>query len=186
MRVLTALIFAVATAGPVLAASEGGGHRFPPFDSRTFTSQLFWLFLSFGTIYLLMSRVALPRVASVLDERRETIESKLRAAEEAQKQAEAAAAAQEAALTKARANAQAIAQEAKAASAKEIDARRHAVEHDLAQKMIAAEKAIAETKAKAMENVGDIAREAAGAIVEQLGGKKPTAAALTKALGASE
>lgn len=185
MRLVTALMIAAVLTVPALAAGDGGGHRFPPFDARTFPGQIFWLILSFGALYLLMSRVALPRVGAVLEHRRETIAGNLQAAETAQKQAEDAAQAHEQALTRARANAQAIAQEARAKSAREIDAKRQDVEQDLARKMIAAEQAIAATKAKAMENVGEIAREAASAIIEQLGGKKPTAAALNKALGAA-
>lgn len=185
MRSLGIVALLTASVVPALAASgAAGGSSFPPFDSRTFPSQLLWLAITFGAVYFLMSRIALPRLGSVLEERREKIDSALRSADEAQKQAEAAAVAHEQALAKAKGNAQAIAQEARARSAKEVDAKRHAVESDLAGKMAAAEARIAETKAKAMANVTDIAKEAATAMVETLSGKKPTAAALNKAFGA--
>ena len=41
-----------------------GGGAFPPLDTSTFPSQLFWLVVFFGLLYLLMSKVALPRLAS--------------------------------------------------------------------------------------------------------------------------
>lgn len=184
MRRLFLPLMAVCFAFPALAAE--GGSAFPPFDSRTFAGQLFWLAVFFGLLYWMMSRIALPRIGSILEERRAKIESDLRAAEAAQKQAEEAAIQHEQALAKARANAQAIASEAKAKSARQADEKRHKVEQELAQKMIAAERTIAETKASAMTSVGEIAREAAAAMVEQLSGKKPTAAALAKALGGRE
>lgn len=186
MRFVLVTLIATLPALPALAArGEGGGHRFPPFDSSTYASQLFWLVLTFGTLYALMSRVALPRIGSVLEARREMIEGSLRAASAAQKEAEEQAAALEASLTKARANAQAIAGEARDKSAKEIEAQRVSVEKDLAGKLAAAEARIAETKAKAMGNVEGIAKEAVAAIVEQLGGKA-TDAAVAKAISAAQ
>ncbi|MCA0401707.1 MAG: F0F1 ATP synthase subunit B' [Proteobacteria bacterium] len=182
MRFLVTSAILAATSAPVLAAE---GTMFPPFDTSTFAGQLFWLAITFGTLYLLMSRVALPRIGSILEERQEKIERALGAASDAQKAAETSASELETSLAKAKANAQAIAQEARTKSGKEIDAKRKTVESDLAAKMIAAESAIAETKAKAMANVEDIAREAVEAMVETLTGKKPTAAAITKAVGAA-
>ena len=179
---VTPFILAV-TAVPALAAE--GGSKFPPFNSSTFAGQLFWLAITFGTLYWLMSRIALPRIASVLETREATIEGALAAAAEAQKASETEAAALEAALVKAKSNAQGIALEARAKSSREIDAKRQAVESDLSAKMIAAEASIAATKARAMENVDGIAKDAVAAMVEALTGKAPTAAAVTKAVGAA-
>ena len=47
------------------------GKGFPPFDAHTFASQLFWLALAFIALYLLMSRIALPRIGSILEARRQ-------------------------------------------------------------------------------------------------------------------
>ena len=48
--------------------AEGGhGGGFPPFDSSTFASQLVSLLIAFVALYLIVSRIALPRVGSVLD-----------------------------------------------------------------------------------------------------------------------
>ena len=167
---------------PALAASEEGGSAFPAFDSSSFSSQLFWLALTFGLLYVLMSKVALPRIGSIMDERRETIERALRQAAAAQKEAEESAASQEASLGKARANAQAEIGTAQAKSAKEIEARRILVEKDLSAKLVAAEARIGETKAKAMANVDAIAGDAVTAILDQLGVKAPKADAVAKAI----
>lgn len=179
---LIATPFIVATTATSAFAAEGG---FPPFDSHTFAGQIFWLVITFGLLYVLMSKVALPRIGSILEERQGTIDTALAAASKAQTAAEAEAAALEQALVKAKTNAQAIASEASAKSAKDIDAKRHAVESDLSAKMVAAEASITATKAKAMANVSDIAKEAASAMIERLTGKAPTAAAVGKAFSAT-
>ena len=56
---------------------EGHHGGFPPFESHTFGSQLLWLAITFGALYFLMSRIALPRVASILETRSDRIASDL-------------------------------------------------------------------------------------------------------------
>src|SRR5258705_12389940 len=69
----------VGTVEHIPASEHGRG--FPPFDAQTFASQLFWFALAFIALYLLMSRVALPRVGSILEARRQRIESDLAGAQ---------------------------------------------------------------------------------------------------------
>jgi F-type H+-transporting ATPase subunit b len=183
MRRFLASALLLVSALPVLAADQKGG--FPPFNAGTFAGQLFWLAVTFGTLYLVMSRIALPRVGAIIAERETAIESSLAQASKAQAAAEAESQSLEQALAKAKADAQAIAQAARAKSAKDIEGKRSVVEKDLASKMAEAEASINEAKAKAMGNVEDIARGAVAAIIEQLTGKAPTAAAVTKAITAS-
>lgn len=181
MRLVLFSAVTLATALPALAAGGGGGHRFPPFDATTYPSQLFWLALTFGGLYLLMGKVALPRIGAVMEQRRETIDAALSAASAAQKSAEEQAQALESSLAKARASAQTIAGEARDRSTKDIEAQRLSVEKDLSARLIAAEASIGEMKAKALSNVEGIAKEAVGDIVERLGGKA-SAAAIDKAI----
>ena len=60
-----------------------GGHKtpFPPFNPETFASQLLWFAVFFVLLYLMMSRIALPRVGGILAARRERIEGDLKAAQ---------------------------------------------------------------------------------------------------------
>ena len=54
---------------------------FPPFDSTTFASQLLWFAITFALLYYLMAKVALPRIAGILEDRRDRIASDLDLAE---------------------------------------------------------------------------------------------------------
>jgi F-type H+-transporting ATPase subunit b len=188
--ILTTTLVLIGPALPALAAgtekADKKASAFPAFDSSTYASQIFWLAITFGALYYLMSKVALPRVASIIEERETTIDKALASAAAAQKSAEGEAAAMETALAKAKAAAQAEVASARAKSAKEIDATRASVEKDLAAKLIVAEKRIAETKASAMANVGSIASDAVGAIVERLSGKGPAADAVAKAIASAQ
>ncbi len=166
-----------------LAAETGaGGGKFPPFDPSTFGSQLFWLAVAFTVLYVVMARVALPRVENILSERRSRIARDLKDSAVMQKRAEEAGAAYEEALAKARADAQQIAAEARARSAQAADQRRQALEAELAGKLLAAEGQIAATKASAMAGVDGIAAEAAALIVERLTGIRPAVETVNDAL----
>jgi F-type H+-transporting ATPase subunit b len=157
---------------------------FPPFDSATFSSQLIWLAITFGALYLLMSRIALPRVKNILDTRAAKIAADLDAAAAAKAKADEAAVAHAKTLGDAKANAQALAQDTHARLAAETDAQRHTIEAELNGKLAAAEAQIAEMKAKAMSNVDGIARDAAAAIVQQITGKPASADAIAAAVAA--
>ena len=165
-------------------AGHGGG-AFPPFESDTFASQLLWLAITFGALYFLMSRIALPRVASILEVRSDRIATDLAEAERLKQETEAAIAAYEGSLSTARTNAQKIAGETRDKVHKEADAQRKALEDQLAGRLAKAEEQIAATKTKALENVRAIAVDAASDIVAQLLGDKPDAKAVEAAVEAS-
>ena len=155
-------------------AADGGHHAptvFPPFDSTTFASQLLWLALTFGFLLLFMSRVALPRIGGILETRKSRIDGDLAEADRLQSEATAAGEAYKQALAKARANANAIAEETRQGIKAEINGRRTGVEADLASRLATAEASIAATKNAALGNVSQIAAETAAALVARLAGE---------------
>lgn len=143
---------------------------FPPFDAAYFPGQLLWLAITFGALYLIMSRVALPRIGSILETRRTRIEGDLREAERLRQETEKAAAAYEEALAEARRNAGVIAEETRASIKADIDGRRADVEAGLASRMAEAEARITADKNAVLANVDGIAAETAQALVAQLTG----------------
>ena len=164
---------------------EAHGGTFPPFDPVSFASQILWLAITFALLYILMSRFALPRIGSILEVRSDRIASDLTEAQRLKDETDAAIASYEASLTAARASAQKIATETRAAVDAEAAASRKAIDAALAERLIAAEKQIAGTKAQAMLNVRDIAIDAATAIVAQLAGSEPAAAEVESAVDAT-
>jgi F-type H+-transporting ATPase subunit b len=155
----------------VPGGEHGGG--FPPFQKETFASQLFWFALVFVALYLLMSRVALPRVGSILEHRRQRVEGDLTEAQRLKDQSDAAIDAYEQALADARSRAQALANETHQRAAEQAEASRKVLDAKLNERIADAEKIIADKRAAAMLNVRDIAAEAAVAIVERLIGIAP-------------
>ena len=182
---MAAAVSAVLLAGAAQAATPpltGEKSAFPPFDATTFAGQLFWLAITFGALYWLMSKVALPRISTILEERADTISRDLDQAVEMQAKAEETAKAYDKALAEARQNAQGIAKASRDAGAKASDERRHKVEAELTAKLSQAEQTIAGTKAKAMKNVRGLGSEVAVAIVTKLTGQAPSATEASEAV----
>jgi F-type H+-transporting ATPase subunit b len=161
--------------------SEEHGN-FPPFDAHTFASQLIWLAIAFVLLYALMSKLALPRVAAIIDNRQKAIDGDIAEAGRLKTRSDEAVAAYEKALADARARAQALANETRDKQAAEAAARRKTLEDELNGKLAEAEKTIATTKQAAMVNVRGIAEDATRAIIERLLGTVPSDQAVSDAV----
>jgi F-type H+-transporting ATPase subunit b len=159
---------------------EGG---FPPFDTTTFPSQFFWLAITFAFLFTVMWRVAGPRINGAITNRRGAINGAIAEADRARADAEAAQAKYELALTKARANANALADETRAKLNAEIAKAKAEADAKAHEAMAAADARIASTRESAKQAVMAAARDAAVAIVERLTGDKVAAEDAAKALG---
>jgi F-type H+-transporting ATPase subunit b len=130
-----------------------------------------------------MSRIALPRIGSILEQRRQRIEADLAAAQSLKGESDAAIAAYEKMLTEARGRAQTLAGEMRAKEAAAAEALRKELDSKLNARIAEAEQIIAETQAAAMTNVRSIAGEAAAAIIERLTGMTPASQDVAAAIG---
>lgn len=165
--------------------SEAHSVGFPPFNAETFPSQIFWFVLIFIVLYVILSRIALPRIESVLQTRQARLAKDLEDAAAAKAQTDAAIASYEAALADARAKAHKIAQETRDALMAETDALRQQTEAKLAAKIAEAEASIAATKATALTHVRSIAIETTSAIVNHLLGEDANKGATETAVDAA-
>lgn len=170
----TACLLLGSTAFAVAAGADGHGEGgFPPFDPKHFFSQIIWLLVTFGILYLLMSRVTLPRIGRILEERHDRIARDLEEASQRRAESEAAQAAYEKALVEARGKANAIAGEARNRLSAESEANRKSLEASLTAKLEDAERRIEATKSQALSHVRGIAVDTAQTIVTTLVGVTP-------------
>ncbi|SMC62116.1 F0F1 ATP synthase subunit B' [Primorskyibacter flagellatus] len=161
----------LADATGVAAHGADAAPGMPQLDFSTFSNQIFWLMVTLVVIYFVLSRIALPRIAAVLAERQGAITNDLTAAEDLKRQAVEAEETYNKALADARAEAQKIVAEAKEEIQAELDVQIAKADAEIAAKSAESEKAIAEIRATAMENVEVVAKDTAGEIVRALGGK---------------
>jgi F-type H+-transporting ATPase subunit b len=166
-------------------AAPDGKKPFPPFEQSTFASQLVSLVIAFVALYLIVSRIALPRVGGVIDARQNAIDGDLAEAQKLKDASDTALKAYESELASARSRAQAIGTETRDKLNAAAEAERKTLEDRLSAKLAEAEKTIATTRERAMSNVRGIAAEAAAAIVQQLTGTMPDGSAVNSAVDAS-
>ena len=143
----------------------------PQFNIPDFAPQLIWLAISFALLYLIMSRLALPEVAKVLDDRKERIANDLGEAARLRDATQAAIADYERALAAARARAQSIARASREAMTAEIAKQRAELDAQINGRMADAEKRIDEMKDEAARHISEIATDAAEALVARFTGK---------------
>lgn len=165
------------------AAKAAEAVGMPQLDFSTYPNQIFWLVVALVAIYLILTRIALPRIAAVLAERQGTITNDLAAAEDLKHQAEEAEAAYNQALADARAEAQKIVAAARAEIQAELDEAAAKADAEIAARTAESEKRIAEIRASALDAVDSVAKDVAAEVVAALG-FKVDAKAVTAAVDA--
>ena len=167
------------------AAGHGGeAIGMPQLNFETFPNQIFWLVLSLIVVYFIVSKVILPRIGGILEERHSVISDYLSQAVDFKKQAEQAEADYESALKQARAEAQQIAAETKADIQKELGKAVAKADAEIAAKTAESEKAIAAIRKSAVENVREVATATTAEIVAALMPSVSDDAAVKKAVTA--
>lgn len=133
----------------------------PQLDIATYPSQLIWLVITFAALFAFMSRVSLPRISQVLEERQHKIDDNLKKAETYREDAKIAAEAYTKAQDEARANAHAILMETHDTIAKEITLKQDELSERLEAEIKAAEDRIAAAKEVAMTAIDEVATDVA-------------------------
>ena len=116
------------TAGTAVPADAHAKKAFPPLDPSTFAPQLIWLALTFGTLYFLLSKIVLPRIGGVIDERKRVRQSDLDEAERLKNETDKALKDYEKSLSEAKSRASGIAQSTRDKLKAEVDGERARVD----------------------------------------------------------
>ncbi len=154
----------------------------PQFDPSTFSSQLFWLLVMFVALYWVISKIAVPRIGEVLEQRARVIQDDLDRATQLKAETDAAVAAYDKAMADARGQAyehmRAMQAELKAVT----DQRTAAVTADVNAQIAAAETRIGAAKTAALDSIKSVAAETARDVVAKLAGLSPDAGSVDAAV----
>ena len=157
-------------AAGICVDSHGAAIGMPQLCGEWMPNQIFWLVITLIVIYLVLTRVALPRIAGILADSAGTLTNDLAAAEDLKAKAVEAEKAYEKALADARTEAQRIAAETRAEIQSELDEAIAQADARISEKTAESEKAIGEIRAGAIESVREVAKDTAAALVTALGG----------------
>jgi F-type H+-transporting ATPase subunit b len=159
----------------------------PQFNPEWFASQIFWLVVTFVVLYLLMSRIALPRVSQIIEDRQNKVEDDLAKAEKLRTEAQEVYEAYEKALQEARADAQKVLRETGDEIAAEQAKRNEAFTKELDQKTREAEDRIQAAKTEALDSLqsvaGEVAQSATAKLIGANIGKDRAEKAVKQAMG---
>lgn len=137
----------------------------PQLDVTMFPNLIFWLVVSLLLLYFILTRVALPRISSVLAERSDAVSNDLEQAQLLKRRADEAETAYNAALATAREEAHRIAAETKAEINRELSTLMAKSDAEIAVKSAESETRIAEIRDSATKSVEEVARDTAAEIV---------------------
>lgn len=183
LRVAVSAAVLAAVPNLALAAEDhGGGSAMPQLDFSTYPSQIFWLVVSFAVLFILMWKVAIPRVGDVIEQREQKIRADLEKAEQLRDEIASAEESVEKALSEARAEAQEIMRKAADKVAADHAKKQEKLDAELAEKISEAEARIDAARKEALSSVKDVAKEVAAASVEKLTGDKPDTGKISKAV----
>ena len=188
--VITAFLALVLLEHGATAASSSSGPKLPQLDLATYSSQVFWLIISFVVLYFLVAKLAMPRIAEVLEERQERIEDDLDKAETLKKEAYQVRIEYEKALSAAREKAQDATRHAQEEIAKRSAEAESAAQIKVTVMLEEAEKRIAASKTGAEGTAADpisslersVAQEVVANAVQKLIGVDVTAADIDAAI----
>lgn len=156
--------------GVAAETAEHAKGGLPQLNPDTYPTQIFWLAVTFGLLLFLMSKVALPRVAEVLEARQEKIADDLDRAGALKAEADAVIENYERELAEARAKAQKVLSDATHAAESETTQRLGELAADLAERARAAEARIEQARRAALGNIRGVAAETAVAAAAKLAG----------------
>lgn len=158
-----------------MAASTDGGHGaeagssgLPQLDFDTWPSQIFWLAVALVVLFELMNKVALPRIASVLEERADAVADDLDKADEFKRRAQEASDAFDKALADARAKAQEIAAETREEIQKEVKVAQAKADEEIAARTAESEKRIGEIRDSANAAIEEVALETSVSVLDRV------------------
>ena len=164
------------------AAAGGAASGLPQFDASQWPGQMVWVLVIFAVLYVLFSRVFVPRVGGAIAEREDKIAGDIKEARRLKDEAEALAKAAAEEMKAARERAQKLAADAKA-EAKASTGRHRAEEAGrLAKGFADAEARIAAARDEAMRHVRSIAAETAEAMIGRLTGAPASSGEIDAAL----
>ena len=185
LRKLGAHIVSLAGAAVLFAGYAGAVEHergMPQLKIPDFTPQVFWLVIWFVILYLLMSKLGLPRIEAIRDARRQRREDDLARAARLKADAETASAAYQKALADARAQAQATLKATADRRAAEAAERQRSLATPLGQQIEEAERRIVASKEEALAEIRNVAVDVGRAVVEKLTGSAPDVARMTTAV----
>ena len=149
----------------VFAAESGG---MPQLDPEFWISQIFWLTLTFGALYLVLSKIILPKISANLELRKLQIQENIEAAEKQRTNSESKLKEYENIIQKSKLEAKNIFKDAREKAMKDINSKKEVLDNQINDEIKKAEQEIVLLRKTAPEKINKIAIDASSELVKKL------------------
>ena len=149
----------------VFAAESGG---MPQLNPEFWISQIFWLTLTFGILYIVLSKLILPKISANLELRKSQIQENIEAAEKHRESSESKLKEYDDIIFKSKLEAKNIFKDSREKVIKDINNKKETLENQINEEIKKAEKEIEVVKKSAPEKINKIAIEASSELVKKL------------------
>ena len=146
-------------------ASEGG---MPQLNPEFWISQIFWLTLIFGSLYVLLSKLILPKISDNLEARKSQIAENIETAEEQRKESDQKLKDYEKIINDAKIEAKNIFNQTREKILRDINNKKESLEKEIDEEINKAEKEILDFKKKSPEKINKIAIETSADLIKQI------------------
>ena len=147
-------------------SAESGG--MPQLNPEFWISQIFWLTLTFGILYLVLSKLILPKISANLESRKSQILENIEAAEKQREDSETKLKEYEEIISKSRLDAKTIFNQAREKALKDINAKREVLDKQIDDEIVKAEEEIKTLRENAPDKINKIAIETSSELVQKL------------------
>ena len=149
----------------VFAAESGG---MPQLDPEFWISQIFWLTLTFGILYVVLSKLILPKISANLELRKSQIQENIEAAEKQRETSESKLKEYDDIVIKSKLEAKNIFKDAREKTIKDINSKKEVLDKQIDEEIKKAEQEIDLLKKSAPEKINKIAIETSSELVKKL------------------
>lgn len=150
----------------VTSAQSGESGGMPQLNPEFWVSQIFWLVLTFGLLYIILSKLILPKISNNLESRKSQILENIETAEKQRADSENKIKEYEKIISESKIEAKNYFNEAREKILKDIEIKREALEKEINNEINDAEKEIIELKNTSVEKINKIAIETTSDLVE--------------------
>ena len=147
-------------------SAESGG--MPQLNTEFCMSQIFWLTLTFGTLYIILSRLILPKISDNLETRKSKILENIEAADKQRKDSEKKLKEYDEIISKSKLEAKTIFNQAREKALKDIDEKKEVLDRQVDDEIINAEEEIKALRKSAPEKISRIAIETSSELLQKL------------------
>ena len=166
LRSFSQIIFISFLLTSLVESAESSG--MPQLNPKFWFSQIFWLILSFGILFIVLSKLILPRISKNLEVRKFQILENIETAEKQREESENKIKEYEKIINDSKNEAKNYFNKAREKVLKDIDNKREILENNINEEIVKVEKEIAELKNKSSETINKIAIEISSDLVKQL------------------